>query len=73
VIFEDDSADALLRAVRPDVHAKGTDYTEASVPERDTAQAVGARTAITGDPKRHATRDLIATIVERFGAARGPR
>jgi hypothetical protein len=43
------------------------------VPERDTAQAVGARTAITGDPKRHATRDLIATIVERFGAARGPR
>jgi len=73
VIFEDDSADALLRAVRPDVHAKGTDYTAESVPERETAQAVGARTAITGDPKRHATRDLIATIVERFGAARGPR
>lgn len=70
VIFEDDNADALLRALRPDVHAKGTDYTESSVPERATAQALGARTAITGDPKSHATRDLIATIVERFGATR---
>jgi rfaE bifunctional protein nucleotidyltransferase chain/domain len=67
VVFEDDTADALLHALRPDVHAKGTDYTEASVPERATSDAVGARTAIVGDPKRHATRDLIATIVTRFG------
>jgi rfaE bifunctional protein nucleotidyltransferase chain/domain len=67
VVFEDDTADELLRALKPDVHAKGTDYTEASVPERATARAVGAATAITGDAKSHATRDVIATIVERFG------
>jgi rfaE bifunctional protein nucleotidyltransferase chain/domain len=72
VVFEDDTADALLRALRPDVHAKGTDYTEGSVPERRTAEALGVRTAITGDPKRHATRDMIATIVQRFGAPRTP-
>ena len=67
VVFNDDTADGLLRAIKPDVHAKGTDYTEDSVPERATARAVGAATAITGDPKRHATRDVITTIVERFG------
>jgi len=66
VVFDDDTADALLRALKPDVHAKGTDYTVESVPERATARAIGSATAITGDPKRHATRDLIATIVERF-------
>ena len=67
VVFDDDTADALIRALKPDVHAKGTDYTAESVPERATARAVGASTAITGDPKAHATRDLITTIVERFG------
>ena len=67
VVFEDDTADALLRAIKPHVHAKGTDYTEGSVPERATAQAIGAATAITGDAKAHATRDVIATILERFG------
>jgi rfaE bifunctional protein nucleotidyltransferase chain/domain len=70
VVFDDDTADGLIRAIKPDVHAKGTDYTEESVPERATSEAVGAATAITGDPKRHATRDVIATIVHRFGAAR---
>jgi rfaE bifunctional protein nucleotidyltransferase chain/domain len=69
VVFDDDTADGLIRAIKPDVHAKGTDYTEASVPERATSEAIGAATAITGDPKRHATRDVIATIVDRFGAA----
>ena len=68
VVFDADTADELIRALKPDVHAKGTDYTNESVPERATAQAVGAATAITGDPKRHATRDLIATIVARFGS-----
>lgn len=67
VMFDDDTADGLIRAIKPDVHAKGTDYTEASVPERATSEAIGAATAITGDPKRHATRDVIATIVDRFG------
>ena len=71
VIFEEDSADALIARLRPDVHAKGTDYTEQSVPERSTVEAVGAKVAIAGDPKTHSTKDLIATILDRFG--RTPR
>ena len=70
VVFEEDSADALIERLRPDVHAKGTDYTEQSVPERGTVEAVGARVAIAGDPKTHSTKDLIATILDRFGARR---
>jgi bifunctional ADP-heptose synthase (sugar kinase/adenylyltransferase) len=67
VVFEEDSADALIERLRPDVHAKGTDYTEQSVPERATVAAVGATVAIAGDPKSHSTKDLIATILTRFG------
>lgn len=70
VVFEEDSADALIERLRPDVHAKGTDYTEQSVPERGTVESVGARVAIAGDPKTHSTKDLIATILDRFGARR---
>ena len=62
--------DALVRRLRPDVHAKGTDYTEDSVPERETVRAAGGRVAIAGDPKDHSTRDLIADIVARFGGDR---
>jgi rfaE bifunctional protein nucleotidyltransferase chain/domain len=67
VVFDGDTADALLVAVRPAVHAKGTDYTADAVPEAATARGLGATVAIAGDPKEHATRDLIARIVERFG------
>src|SRR5690242_14070163 len=63
-IFEEDSPAALLAALRPDVHAKGTDYTAASVPERDVVASYGGRTAIVGDPKDHATTDVIARIRE---------
>ena len=66
VVFEDDTADSLVAAVRPAVHAKGTDYTPGGVPEGSTARAIGATVAIVGDPKEHSTRDLIALIVERF-------
>ncbi len=69
VLFDDDGADALITRLRPDVHAKGTDYTEQSVPERATVTAAGGRVAIAGDPKTHSTRDLIATILSRFGTA----
>ena len=62
VVFEEDTADRLVALLRPDVHAKGTDYTEASVPEAASVRAVGGRVAIVGDPKDHATRDLIARI-----------
>jgi bifunctional ADP-heptose synthase (sugar kinase/adenylyltransferase) len=67
VVFEGDTADALLAAVRPAVHAKGTDYTVEAVPEAATARRLGATVAIAGDPKEHASRDLIARILERFG------
>ena len=67
VVFDDDRADGLIAQLRPDVHAKGTDYTEQSVPERGTVEAVGAQVAIAGDPKTHSTKDLIATILDRFG------
>lgn len=70
VVFDEDSADALIARLRPDVHAKGTDYTEQSVPERETVEALGAEVAIAGDPKTHSTRDLIATILDRFGISK---
>jgi rfaE bifunctional protein nucleotidyltransferase chain/domain len=70
LLFDDDRADALIARLRPDVHAKGTDYEETSVPERLTVLAAGGRVAIAGDPKTHATRDLIRTILDRFT---GPR
>ena len=66
VVFEEDTADRLVTRLRPHVHAKGTDYTADSVPERAAARAVGSEVAITGDPKDHSTRDLIAAIRERF-------
>ena len=67
VICEEDSVESVIAALRPDVHAKGTDYSEATVPERAAVAATGGRVAIAGDPKAHSTRDLIQTIVERFG------
>ena len=70
VVFEEDTVDRVVGALRPDVQAKGTDYTEASVPERAAVLAAGGRVAIAGDPKDHSTRDLIRAIVERFGAGR---
>jgi len=62
VVFEEDDVRALLLALRPDVHCKGTDYTADTVPERDTVRSYGGRVAIVGDPKDHDTRRLIARI-----------
>ncbi len=70
VVFDEDTADRLIALLRPDVHAKGTDYTEASVPEAASVRAVGGRVAIVGDPKEHATRDVIARIREGGGDGR---
>jgi rfaE bifunctional protein nucleotidyltransferase chain/domain len=61
-VFDEDSPSALIGAIRPDVHAKGTDYTADSVPEREAVAAYGGRTVIVGDPKDHATTDLIERI-----------
>jgi rfaE bifunctional protein nucleotidyltransferase chain/domain len=62
VVFEEDSPSALLEELKPDVHAKGTDYTPDTVPEREVVRRNGGRTAIVGDPKHHATTDLIERI-----------
>jgi len=62
VVFGDATVERLLRLVRPDVHCKGTDYTIETVPERAVVAAYGGRTAIVGDAKTHATRDLVARI-----------
>ena len=60
VIFGELDVNSLLRELQPDVHAKGTDYTADTIPERELAGLLGIRVAIVGDPKRHSTRDLLA-------------
>jgi rfaE bifunctional protein nucleotidyltransferase chain/domain len=62
VLFAEPNVEALLEELRPDVHAKGTDYTAESVPERAVAARLGIRVAIVGDPKDHSTRDLLESI-----------
>ena len=63
VIFDGDSPAPLLEELRPDIHCKGTDYgLPEQVPEYAVVRAYGGETRIVGDPKDHATRDLIATI-----------
>ena len=65
VIFTTPTVGDLLEVVQPDVHCKGTDYTPDTVPERDVVRGYGGRTAIVGDPKDHATRDLLKRLTER--------
>lgn len=62
VIFEERTAEAVLTELRPDVHCKGTDYTEDSVPEREVMRRLGGAVRIVGDPKNHSTRELLARI-----------
>jgi rfaE bifunctional protein nucleotidyltransferase chain/domain len=62
VVFDDPDVARLIRAIQPDVHCKGTAYTVDSVPERAVVAEYGGRTAIVGDAKSHATRDLVARI-----------
>jgi len=62
VVFGDANVERLLLLVKPDVHCKGTDYTVESVPERAVVAGYGGRTAIVGDAKDHATRDLLKRI-----------
>ena len=63
VIFEGDSPAPLLADLRPDVHCKGTDYgTPEQVPEYPVVRAYGGRTALVGDPKDHATSDIVGQI-----------
>ncbi|MDQ4123918.1 MAG: adenylyltransferase/cytidyltransferase family protein [Acidobacteriota bacterium] len=61
-IFGEPTVAELIRAIRPDIHAKGTDYTEETVPEREIVREYGGRTAIVGDPKDHSTTALLDLI-----------
>lgn len=58
-IFDEPDVRHLIRLLRPDIHAKGTDYTAESVPERDEVIACGGRVEIVGDPKGHSTTELL--------------
>jgi D-glycero-beta-D-manno-heptose 1-phosphate adenylyltransferase len=62
VLFGESSVESLLEQLRPDVHAKGTDYTAETVPERAAAARLGIRVAIVGDPKDHSTRELLESV-----------
>jgi len=62
ILFAEPNAEGLLEELRPDVHAKGTDYTAETVPERAVADRLGIRVVIVGDPKNHSTRQLLETI-----------
>ena len=64
VLFDETDAAALLTALRPDLHVKGTDYTEGAVPEREVVARLGGRTVIAGDPKDHSTTDVISRLRE---------
>ncbi len=59
VIFPEKDVRAVIREIRPDFHAKGTDYTAESVPERDEVEACGGRVVIVGDPKNHSATEII--------------
>lgn len=61
-IFDEPTVAELIRAVRPDIHAKGTDYTAETVPEREIVKEYGGVTAIVGDPKDHSSTDLIKLV-----------
>ncbi len=62
IAFKEPTVERLLRELKPDVHAKGTDYTVETVPERDIVRSYGGRVAIVGDPKDHSTRDIIELV-----------
>jgi D-glycero-beta-D-manno-heptose 1-phosphate adenylyltransferase len=59
IVFDSPDVRELIRIVRPDIHAKGTDYTAESVPERDVVMAYGGQVAIVGDPKDHSTTEML--------------
>jgi rfaE bifunctional protein nucleotidyltransferase chain/domain len=62
IIFDEPTVETLLLALRPDVHAKGTDYTLETVPEREVVKSYGGKVAIVGDPKDHSSSELIQRL-----------
>ena len=66
VVFEETDVTDVIGVLKPDFHAKGTDYTEATVPEREQVLAYGGQVRIAGDAKDHSTRDILGTIADRY-------
>ncbi len=64
-IFDEPTVEELMRAIRPNFHAKGTDYTTDTVPEREIMRELGGRVVIVGDPKDHSSTELIDIVRER--------
>jgi rfaE bifunctional protein nucleotidyltransferase chain/domain len=64
IVFDEQTCERLLRTLRPDVHAKGTDYTAENVPERAVSDELGIETAIAGDPKENATKTMIRKVTD---------
>ena len=60
--FDENSADNILLILKPHIHAKGTDYTSQTVPEKDIVASFGGKIAIVGDPKNHSTKNIIRKI-----------
>lgn len=71
--FDDDNVTPLLLKLKPHIHAKGTDYTPETVPEKDTVASYGGKVATVGDPKDHASKNLIQEILRKYApsAAQG--
>jgi rfaE bifunctional protein nucleotidyltransferase chain/domain len=65
VVFDELNAESVLRDLRPDVHCKGTDYSEETVPEREVMKALGGVVRIVGDTKNHSTRELLARMAKK--------
>jgi len=65
VVFPEPDVRALIREIRPDIHAKGTDYTADSVPERDTVIECGGRVEIVGDSKNHSATNILRNRLEK--------
>jgi len=63
IVFHEPNVERLLRALRPDIHVKGGDYTPDTVPERAVVKSYGGRVAITGGPKVRSTRDMIRQVI----------
>lgn len=67
LIFGEEDVQAVLRALRPEVHAKGTDHDADNVPELETSRRLGIKTVIAGDPKAHASTDVLKKVRENRG------
>ena len=73
VLFDEPDVRALIREIRPNVQAKGTDYTRETVPERDEMAAIDGRVEIVGDPKDHSTTELLRTMESLRKSAPTPK